>query len=387
MGVFAIETILNKQITEYISKNKEEIFNLLKTLCGICAPSHHEEKRALFCKEYLESIGYDNVYIDDAKNVVCPINIEGSNNITVFAAHTDTVFPDTSPMPYTEKDGKIFCPSVGDDTSGVCVLLMAAKFFKENKTVFPDGIVILLNSCEEGLGNLKGIRHFTECFKNRFSRFVTFDGIYEKMAAKCVGSHRYRVSVKTEGGHSFQDFGNINAISIISEIISEIYNIDVPVINGSKTTYNVGTISGGTSVNTIAQNAEICCEYRSDNADCLKIMEDKFNTIFKNAKTDNVKIKAELIGMRPCSENVDEKALLNLSTTCKEVFESVLGIEIGFSPSSTDCNIPMSLGIPSICVGTGIYGNLHTREEWFLKNSILTGLEAAIKLILKLTER
>ena len=250
------------QIKAFVKKNTEECYGLLKDLCLIPAPSGKEEKRAEYCLAYLKSIGYDNAYIDEAKNVICLLG--GEKNLTVVAAHTDTVFPDTEPLPYTEKDGIIYCPGAGDDTSCVVCLLLAAKFCKEQGFKPENGILFVLNSCEEGLGNLKGTKELMKSYGNRVKQFISLDSPFKQMVNAWVGSHRYEVEVLTEGGHSFSNFGNTNAIAVLSSVVTEIYKTEVPKIDGTVTTYGVGIINGGTSVNTIAQNAKMLCEYRSD---------------------------------------------------------------------------------------------------------------------------
>ena len=149
---------MKKQIKEFVNENYEYMLCVLKELCGIPAPSHFEHERAKYCKNALESIGAKGVYIDEALNVIFPLNCENSNNITVFAAHTDTVFPDTEPMPYFDDGKRIHCPGASDDTASVTVLIAMAKYFIENNIVPENGIMFVCNSCEEGLGNLKGVR-------------------------------------------------------------------------------------------------------------------------------------------------------------------------------------------------------------------------------------
>lgn len=215
-------------LQKYIEENTDLMYQMLKELCAIPAPSHHEEKRAQYCKEWLEKIGAEGVYIDDALNVIYPINCENSNQITVFVAHTDTVFPDTEPMPYREEDGKIFCPGVGDDTESVVAMLLSAKFLLENNIVPEDGVLFVCNSCEEGLGNLKGTRQIFKDFEGRIKQFISFDSRMYFASDRCAGSHRYEVEVSTEGGHSYQAFGNENAIHAISKMVAEIYRLQVP---------------------------------------------------------------------------------------------------------------------------------------------------------------
>ena len=359
----------------------KEVHSLLKELCAIPAPSHHEEKRAEYCKTYFDKLGFDKVYIDDAKNVVCEWNCEGSNQLTVFAAHTDTVFPDTEPMPYYEKDGKAYCPGVGDDTGSLAVMMVAAKHLKSLGKTPKNGILFVCNSCEEGLGNLKGTRELMKNYAGRIATFISFDSDIDVIHDSCVGSHRYEVEVLTEGGHSFGSFGNENAIANLAKIIARIYEIDVPKLEGTKTTYNVGIIEGGTSVNTIAQSAKMLCEYRSDNVDCLEYMKEHFEAIFKEAENDQVKLNITLVGDRPCSKMKDPTAQVALSDACKRISEKHIGRSVTSNSASTDCNVPLSLGIPAVAVGVWIGDGCHTREEWIEIESLKTGLKIAIELM------
>ena len=371
---------------EYIRQNEELLYETLRELCAIPAPSHHEEARAAYCKAWLERNGLGGVYIDDALNVICPIGCEGSNAITVIVAHTDTVFPDTEPMPYSDDGTIIRCPGVGDDTASLAVLLLTAKYFCEKGIRPAGGVMFVCNSCEEGLGNLKGTRQIFKDFEGRIARFVSYDGRIGGIADRCVGSHRYEVEVATEGGHSWGMFGNKNAIAELARIVDAIYALDVPQIGESRTTYNVGSIEGGTSVNTIAQSAKMLCEYRSDTLECLTIMQARFEGIFREAAArDGVEVKVTLVGERPCMGSVDLSAIRRMGEICAEIQERICGVEIGFGASSTDCNIPLSLGVPALCIGVYVGGGAHTREEWLEKASLPIGLEVGIETAIALS--
>lgn len=373
-------------IDKYVSENTESVLKTLKELCAIPAPSHQEHKRAEYCKKWLEDIGARGVYIDDALNVIYPLNCDKSNEITVFVAHTDTVFPDLEPMPYTDDGERIHCPGVGDDTASVSVLMHTAKYFIEKNIVPEQGVMFVCNSCEEGLGNLKGTRQLFKDFERRIVRFISFDGNnMTTVADRCAGSHRYEVEVLTEGGHSYSKFGNANAINELSKIVTEIYKTEVPHKDGERTTYNVGVISGGTSVNTIAQSAKMLCEYRSSHRDCLAIMQKRFETVFKNSKSGKVQVNVKKIGDRPCG-NIDDSEIEKLRKIIEPIIEDVVKQSVVYRSSSTDCNIPLSLGIPAICVGVYNGGGAHTREEWIEKSSLIQGLEFAIKLAETLVE-
>ena len=372
-------------IEKFISDNEKGLLGLLKELCHIPAPSHHEEKRAEYLKKYYENMGAKGVYIDEALNMIFPINCEGSNEITVFAAHTDTVFPDMEPMPYVDDGEKIHCPGCADDTASVAVLTMMAKYFIENNIVPEKGIMFVCDSCEEGLGNLKGVRQIFKDFDGRIKQFITFDGTLDHGSNFCVGSHRYEVIVNTEGGHSFGAFGNDNAIEKLSGIIKKIYEIQVPEKEGTKTTYNVGEISGGTSVNTIAQSAKMLCEYRSTDFECLEIMRKNFEEIFESARNEKVEVIVEKVGDRPC-ENIDSEKIEALKNKLVPATEKVMGEKMEFVSGSTDCNIPLSLNIAALCIGVDHHEGIHTREEWVDKKSLIPGLEIAINSGLALME-
>lgn len=370
---------MNMDLKQYCKENYELMLDTLRELCAIPAPSHFEHERAAYCKKWLENAGAKGVYIDEALNVIYPLGCDGSNEITVFVAHTDTVFPDKEPMPYHDDGEKIHCPGVGDDTASLVVLLTMAKYFTENNIVPKKGILFVCNSCEEGLGNLKGTRQLFKDFDGRIARFISFDGgTLHSIADRCVGSHRYEVEVLTEGGHSWGKFGNENAIANLAGIIGKIYDIELPQKDNAKTSFNVGEISGGTSVNTIAQNAKMLCEYRSEDADCLAYMEKKFAEIFEAARSEDVRVVVKRVGERPCGIVPDEK-IEDLRRVLVPIIEATAEKAVRFRSSSTDCNIPLSLGVPAICISVDSHQGSHTREEWLEKKSLIPGLEIAIK--------
>ena len=375
---------MTEQIKKYAEAHKQEMLTLLRELCAISAPSHHEEKRAEFCRDWLEKAGAKGVYIDEAKNVVFPYHCEGSNRILAVFAHTDTVFPEMESMAFAEKDGILSCPGIGDDTANLVILMMTAKYLLEQNIRPKHGILFVCNSCEEGLGNLKGCRHIFQNYEGRIARFVTFDLYFRDMSDRCLGSHRYEVEVKTPGGHSYSAFGTPNAIDRLSAMIHKIYSIQVPKIGDSVTTYNVGLINGGTSVNTIAQSATMLCEYRSDNRECLAIMEEHFGRIFEEAREESVEVSVIKVGDRPCMGDVDREEIARMATAAQEIIHRVTGILPECRAMSTDGNIPLSLGIPALCIGLCEGGGAHTREEWVKKDSLHLGLEVGIEFVLRL---
>lgn len=365
----------------FVEKNKDELYQTLRELCLIPAPSYFEDGRAEYCKAWLERNGATGVYVDSAKNVVYPMNCEGSDGITVVNAHTDTVFPMETPLDFTDDGEIIRCPGIGDDTACLTVMLYAIKFFIEYGFKPKKGILFVCNSCEEGLGNLFGIRRIYKDFSGRIARQISLDAELNEIFNRCVGSHRYEVTVRTVGGHSYSDFGNRNAIAEAAKIIARIYELTVPVKEGTKTTYNVGTITGGTSVNTISQKATFLCEYRSDDTDSMDVMKAAFEKIFAEARSEEVKVEIKPVGDRPCAKGVDQMEIDRLTRQCGQVIHSVIGEFPREESASTDCNIPLSLGIPAICMGTMLSGGTHTTEEWLKKDSMLTGLEIVVKFL------
>lgn len=372
---------------DYICREYENMLNTLRELCRIPAPSHCERARAEYIRDFLLNIGASEVYIDKALNVILPINClpincENKTGFTVVCAHTDTVFPDEAPMPVTENEEYIYSPGVGDDTASVAVLLYAIKYLLSNQRLKDKRVMFVFNSGEEGLGNLKGTRALFDEFGTRIESFITLDSQIGTAVDHSVGSCRYKVAVTTDGGHSYNKFGNENAINALSGVIKEIYSIEVPKKEGTKTTYNVGTISGGTSVNTIAQNAEMLCEYRSSNRECLEYMEEQFRRIFESTSSEKVQIEVTQVGNRPCMGEIPEEGMKRLRCLITEIErECVGGGMTVFKSGSTDCNIPHSLGIPAICIGVYRGSKSHTREEEVEKASLKEGLEIAIKYI------
>lgn len=374
-------------IREYVEKNRENALETLRELCHIPAPSFGERRRAEYCKAWLESIGAKGVYIDSVNNCIFPMNCDGSNELTVIAAHIDTVFPDTESYPeFHEDDEKIYCPGVGDDTASVAVMLYGIKYMLENGIVPPKGFLFVCNACEEGLGNLVGTRQFMKDFEGRIKQFVTLDEDIGYCVNAAVGSHRYKVEALTEGGHSFSAFGKKNAIAALSEIVTEIYKLEVPKKEGTTTTYNVGVISGGTSVNTIAQSAEMLCEYRSDDRECLAVMQSAFENIFAKASSDEVRLNVTLVGDRPCKGDVDTETEERLIEIYRRAVAEVTGQEVSLVCASTDANVPMSLGIAAVDMGVFRNNGSHTREEWLDKSSVPDGLNIFIRVIHSLIE-
>lgn len=365
---------MHDMIKKWAADSQEELKQLIFDLCRIPAPSHKEELRAEFCKNWLESKGAQGVFIDEALNVVFPY-CDNGGDVTVFEAHTDTVFPDMTPFDVVVDGDIASCPGIGDDTTNLAEMMMAIAFLLKNDLKPQNGgIIFVCNSCEEGLGNLKGTRAIMKRYGDRTKEFFTFDGGLYSAVNRAVGSRRFRIEVKTIGGHSYGAFGNPNAIEQLAQLIVQLYRIKVPAAPGTKTTMNVGVISGGTSVNTIAQQAEALFEFRSDDKDCLENMQKQFDAIVEAERVKDRDITVEIVGERPCMGDVDpvrHKAILDKVVNLMSKYTDK---EIRLRSSSTDCNIPLSMGIPSTCIGGYSGGGAHTRQEYIKLSTLTVGL-------------
>ena len=372
---------MNIQLENYIKENQDRVVSLLKELCKIPAPSHHEDRRAEFCQKWLKEQGAQGVFIDDALNVIYEYRCD-DGPVALFMAHTDTVFPDMEPMGVEEKeDGTLHSPGVGDDTANVAILLIMAGYLAKYQPKTKCGIVIAPNSCEEGLGNLKGSRALIERYGKRLLQSVSFDGYIDDICNCAVGSMRYRVEVLTEGGHSYLNFGRKNAVEYLAKMIERLYQCQVPQ-DGSKTTYNVGYISGGTSVNTIAQQAEMLYEFRSDNRDSMNEVKRYFENVVEEFRKMDITVNVELVGERPCGvKNNENPKQIELQEICRDVIREVTGRTPNYVAASTDSNIPLSIGIPAATVGLCRGDRAHTRQEWIYIDSLKEGFRIAAGVI------
>ena len=353
-----------KQIVEqYAQAHQAEQLELLRTLGKIPAPTRQEDMRAAFVRDWLLAQGARDVTIDKAKNVICKIGCEDHEDLVAFAAHTDIVFPDTETLPMEEKD---------------------AKYILQNGTRMKYGVLIVANACEEGLGNLDGAKQLFADYGTRIKAFYSFDGYTPQCTYTAVGSYRYRVSCKTVGGHSYVNYGNPNAIRILCELVAELYKIEPPA--EVKTTYNVGRIEGGTTVNSIAQEASMLYEFRSTSQKCLEEMEGKFNAAVESCRGRGGELTVELLGVRPGNGPLDEAALAEYTRRSADIIQTFYDGDADYAPQSTDSNIPLSLGIPANTIGTVLGGLAHTREEWVDLSSLPMGLKIALSTVLQYAE-
>lgn len=365
----------------YIDDNKDKCLKLLKTITEIPAPTGDERRRSEFIENYLENAGAVGVYRDKAGNVVYPYDIRPGRHNAVMIAHMDTVFRLETPLEVTENSGKLLCPGIGDDTANLVCLLLLAAFAAKEKPSIRCGIFFVFGVGEEGLGNLKGSRRFMEEHADKVSHFWALDLYYRKIYTDVVGSIRYRIMINTVGGHSYLNFGNPNAIYVASQIINDLYRMKP--LDEERYTYNVGTITGGNSVNSIAEQASFTMEFRTGDPQVMRRCDQAIHDIVKRYRPMTTGLSMELLGQRPCAQGVPEESVEKMIGRARESIRSIIGIDPEESTASTDCNIPLSMGVPAICIGLCDGALLHTTEEWIWKDSVAKGLRLLFHLVYK----
>lgn len=364
-----MDDTLSREITEFLDSQHENTIELAVQLAKIPSPSNHEERKAKFVCDCLQELGFTTAFVDDSYSVICPIGDYQKAPATIFCAHIDTVFPDMEELPVVREPGKISAPGIGDNSANVSALLTMAKMVQVFHLTPRKPVLLVFSSGEEGLGNLKGIRSVMEQFGDFADEMVAVDGSYRHVVNQAVGSNRYRVTVKTEGGHSYGDFGNRNAIAYLSRLIGKLYAMKVP--REAKSTFNVGKIEGGTSVNTIAQECWMLFEMRSEKQECLDEMTEYFEQCVHEIREIGIEVQVELLGRRPCTRltvknHLEEKIVAAAGTQ---------GLVPEFYAASTDANVPLSRGIPSISFGAYLGSGAHTRAEAIEPESMRTGIK------------
>lgn len=353
-----------------------ETLELICTLAQIPSPTGREQRKAAFIKSWLEAQGAENVRIDGAGNVLWLWGC-GKEHLTVFMAHMDTVFSEDTELKIREEGGRLYCPGIGDNTANLACMLMAARVAAKSGRRPEHPVLFAATTGEEGLGNLAGSRKVFAEFGKNTDQVVCFDLYREAITCQAVGSVRYEITVRTEGGHSYNDFGKKNAIAVAADLIHRLYNVELP--EGARTTFNVGTIRGGTTVNSIAAEAVFTYEYRSLDRECLWQMEDVFGRILSEVPEETARICVKELGRRPCNGAVPEDRLEQLTARHQAILARHGNGPVRRIPYSTDANIPLSMGIPSVNMGTISGGALHTTGEYIETDSIGPGLQIALE--------
>jgi acetylornithine deacetylase/succinyl-diaminopimelate desuccinylase-like protein len=374
------ESELFKEISNFMDENMKLVVNEIKTISLIPSPSYEEDLKAEYLKKRFEELDLHNIKVDQLKNVIGVINGESDANF-IICAHIDTVFDKVTPLIMKEEAGKLYCPSIGDNSTSVAGMLILAEALKSTDYVPPCNLVFVANSCEEGLGDLKGIKHLLGNITN-VKGMISIDGTMDKLVNEGIGSRRLKVEVNAAGGHSWGNFGNSSAIHAICGAISKISRIEVP--NDPKTSFNIGTISGGTSVNTIAESAQMLVDIRSMDGDLLRSTEKKIRELIDDAmdehKTSSI---IEVVGDRPSGKLLEDHFMVQSVLESARLFD----VQMDLNPSSTDSNIPLSMGIPSVTYGIYMGDGAHTIKEYIEPGSLKKGLPILALSVLSILDK
>jgi acetylornithine deacetylase/succinyl-diaminopimelate desuccinylase-like protein len=347
-----------------------------RTICEIPAPPFKEQARGLEMKRRFEALGYKTM-IDSIGNVIAERRGDGTWPKLVVAGHLDTVFPEGTDVSVKTTGTRFKGPGIGDDCRGLAVMLAVARAFNRSNVENKGTIYFVANVGEEGPGNLRGVRHlFERTFKDSIDAFISVDGGGEvtSVTTHGVGSIRYKVTFKGPGGHSYGAFGTPNPIHALGRAISMIGDLTVP--STPKTTFNVGIIEGGTSVNSIPFSGALQIDMRSVSEVELKKVDAQVLAILAKARdaenarwnpTDpaqKISFVIDTIGIRPANSSQTENTPI-VAAAAKAARE--LGLtRMRYVATSTDANYPMSIGIPAITVnGGGSEDGAHSLDEWY----------------------
>ncbi|AGX04961.1 MULTISPECIES: M20/M25/M40 family metallo-hydrolase [Bacillus] len=355
-----------------------------KELTSIPAPTFEEGERGEYYRRRLEELGIEDISKDDAGNIFGLRKGTGNGPRIAVCAHLDTVFPAGTDTVPKVKDGKIYAPGIADDGRGLAAVLTLIRAFNETGIETEGDILFGATVGEEGLGDLNGVKALFGQ-DHGIDGFISIEpGSPERITYLAAGSKRYEITYKGSGGHSFGDFGTPSAIHAAGKAIAGIADLKVP--EDPKTTFNVGIVSGGTSVNTIAAEARLIIDLRSVSADELARVESEALSIIKEAAggaDSGITVEIKQVGDRPAGSQDMESAIVQTAAEASR--------QLGFIPSfekasSTDSNVPIALGIPAVTLGGGgSFGGIHTLEEYFDPQDAYYGPQAIFLCILGLT--
>jgi tripeptide aminopeptidase len=353
------------------SEHERTVEDIIR-LTEIPSPPFGEAARGAAYLQMLRAHGLEDVAQDEAGNVMGLRRGTGNGGLIVVAAHLDTVFPAGTDVRVRREGTRLYAPGVGDDTRGLAVLLAYIRALDAAGIRTRSDILFVGDVGEEGLGDLRGMRHLflKGPYRDRISAFITVDSPdLEKIATGGIGSKRYRATFRGPGGHSWGAFGLVNPMYAMARTIVGLSEISVPV--APKTTYSAGVAGGGTSINAIPNEAWVDVDMRSEEPEALAALETQFLDLVASAtaaenaarstREGAVTAETALIGDRPAGRTAADSALIRDATAAVRAH--------GFTPthvsSSTDANIAMSLGIPAIKIGSGGRGGrAHSLEEW-----------------------
>jgi acetylornithine deacetylase/succinyl-diaminopimelate desuccinylase-like protein len=357
----------------------ERVLDLAIQIQQIPAPTFDEIGRAEMIADRFLQENLCDVKIDELGNVFARLPGEDRSRPIVVSAHSDTVFPRETDLGIKREPDKIFGPGIGDNSLGVAGLFGLIWELQQKRIRLPGDIWLVSNVCEEGLGDLKGMREVVKRFGNRPLAYLILEGTaYGEVFHRGLGVQRYRITANTEGGHSWADYGVPSAIHDLAALVTKLTALEIP--RKPRTSINVGTISGGTSVNTIAAQAHLELDLRSENPETLQNLVEQVRAMVFEANTPSMKIEAEIIGQRPAGEISAKHPLVKLAIETLESQGTRPHLNIG----STDANIPLSQGLPAICIGLTHGRGAHTIGEFIFSAYLQKGLDQLVEVVLKI---
>ena len=360
-----------KSATAFLEKDHDRFVRELIQLTEIPAPPFKEKARGEAILAMMKQLELSNVEMDPEGNVMGLRRGSGGGELVAVLAHMDTVFPEGTDVKVKRDGDRLMAPGIGDDTRGVALLLQLVRAMNAAQFRTGNDILFVANVGEEGEGDLRGVKYLMQKgkYQGRIKQFIAIDGGgQETITNGGVGSRRYRVTFKGPGGHSYGAFGLVNPAFAMGNAIVKFGKIQVPL--KPKTTYSVGVVSGGTSVNSIPFEVAMDIDMRSESCAELDKVEKQFLGLVKEAVDEENKARStregpitadpKKIGDRPCGETAASSPLVQTVTGVVSAF----GLKPVYNISSTDANLPMSLGIPAVTIGRGPGGRTHSLDEY-----------------------
>jgi tripeptide aminopeptidase len=390
LGSILLQTPAVRAAVEFAKTDEMRTIDDQVRICEVEAPPFQESKRAELYAGLLRDAGLKSVRIDAEGNVIAERPGASARPNVVFSAHLDTVFPRGTNVK-VRRDGYVLRgPGISDDCRGLADLLAVARALNKAAVSTPGTITFVATVGEEGLGDLRGVKRlFGETLKDRVDRFVSIDGEGLGVTHIAIGSMRFRVTFKGPGGHSFGSFGIVNPIHALGRAAARIADFQVP--NSPRTTFNVGRIGGGTSINAIANEAWMEVDLRSGDTAALRMLEKQFRQAVndavaqENTRWNSTALTAaiETVGMRPAGRLSSSAPIVQAAVSVSRA----LNLPLSFSEGSTDANLPLSLGIPAITIDAGGRGSgAHTENEMYDATDAWKGTQRAILLAVALAQ-
>ncbi len=361
-----------------MANSAPRILELAIAIQQIPAPTFHEKERAGFVRTKFSECGLADVQTDAAGNVYGRIPARSASNRLplIVSAHLDTVFPPNVDLRYEREPERILGPGIGDNSLGVAGLVGLKWAVEESNLPLAGDVWLVANVCEEGLGNLLGMRAVVDRFGAGVQAYIIIEGMsLGQIYHRGLGVKRYRVSIHTSGGHSWIDYGKPSAIHELTALSTRLAALELP--RNPRTTLNIGTISGGSSVNTIAAESMLELDLRSESAETLEDIARQAEEIVHSAEQPEISVQMEVIGQRPSGEIPPDHPLVQLAQSCLRE----AGIEPRLNIGSTDGNLPLSLGYPAITIGLTTGGRAHTVHEFINIAPLEKGMKQLVALV------